>query len=266
MSKIMLVEDDSMIVEIYKKKFESAGFEVVNAVTGKEVLKFAAESHFDMILLDMVLPEMSGMEVLKELKQSGKYPADLKVIVFSNLDKTEYEDEVRKNGADGFIGKTQYTPAQLVEGIQRILKEYEEQKKNKDRENGVVVENNGERKKRILFIEDEEIFIEMFGKKLEDDGYEVEYAKNGAWGSRMAAEKQYDLIITDMVMPAMGGDEIIHRIKMDDKTKDIPLIVLSASVEDDNRKMVEDMGITDFYEKTKIVPSDISRRVAELLK
>ena len=94
----------------------------------------------------------------------------------------------------------------------------------------------------------------------------MEYAKNGAWGSRMAAENQYDLIITDMVMPAMGGDEIIHRIKMDDKTKNIPIIVFSASVEEEDKKMVIDMGVTDFYEKTKIVPSDISRRVAELLK
>jgi len=265
MAKIMLVEDDPMIAEIYKKKFESAGFEVINAVTGKEVLKFAAESHFDLVLLDMVLPEMSGMEVLKELKKSGKYSSDLKVVVFSNLDKSEHEEEARENGADGFIGKTEYTPSQLIEEIGRLLKEYGEQKKNKNRGNGEA-KNNGKKKKRILFIEDEEIFLEMFGKKLEDDGYEVEYAKNGAWGSRMAAENQYDLIITDMVMPAMGGDEIIHRIKMDDKTKDIPLIVLSASVDDDDKKMVKEMGITDFYEKTKIVPSDVSRRVAELLK
>lgn len=261
----MLVEDDPMIAEIYKKKFESAGFEVVNAVSGKEVLKLVAESHFDLVLLDMVLPEMSGMEVLKELKKSGRYSSDLKVIIFSNLDKTENEEEARKNGADGFIGKTEYTPSQLIEEIKRILKEYGEQKKNNDNRNGKI-KNNGKKKKRILFIEDEEIFLEMFGKKLEDDGFELEYAKNGAWGSRMAAENQYDLIITDMVMPAMGGDEIIHRIKMDDKTKDIPLIVLSASAEEDDKKMVMDMGITDFYEKTKIVPSDISRRVAELLK
>lgn len=265
MSKILLVEDDQMIVEIYKKKFESVGLEVVNATTGKEVLKLAAESDYDLVLLDMVLPEMSGMEVLKELKMSGNYNPDLKVFIFSNLDKSEYEEETKNNGAEGFIGKTEFTPSQLAQEILKILNKYGEQKKNKERINGKG-KNSAGKKKRILFIEDEKIFIEMFGKKLEDDGYEVEYAQNGAWGSRMAAENEYDLIITDMIMPAMTGDEIIHRIKMDDKIKDIPLIVLSASVSDEDKKMVEDMGITDFYEKTKIVPSDISRRVAELLK
>ena len=264
MSKIMLVEDDPMIAEIYKIKLEAAGFEVVNAVTGKEVLKLASESNFDLVLLDMVLPEMSGIDVLKELKQSGNYSADMKVIILSNLDRAEYEEETKKNGADGFIGKTEYNPSELAVEIQHLLKEYEEQKKNKNRIAGKV-KDDGKTKKRILFIEDEEFFLEMFGKKLEDDGYEVEYAKNGAWGSKMASENKYDLFITDMVMPAMGGDEIIRRIKLDEKTKNIPIIVLSASINDEDVNAIKELGISDFYEKTKIIPSDLSREIGKLL-
>lgn len=264
MAKIMLVEDDPMIAEIYMKKFESAGFEVVNAKTGKEVLRLALEQQFDLVLLDMVLPEMSGMDVLKELRNSGKYPADLKVIVLSNLNKTENEKEAKENGADDYIGKTEYGPSELVAEVQRLLNEYGEQKKNKARANGEKVEQKGN-KKRILFIEDEEIFLEMFGKKLEEEGYELEYAKNGAWGSKEASEKQFDLIITDMVMPAMTGDEIIRRIRLDEKTKDVPIIVLSASLEEEDIKPVREMGVYDFYEKTKLIPSDLARRVHELL-
>ena len=264
MSKIMLVEDDPMIAEIYKIKLEAAGFEVVNAITGKEVLKLAGESNFDLVLLDMVLPEMSGIDVLKELKQSGNYSADMKVIILSNLDRAEYEEETKKNGADGFIGKTEYNPSELAVEIQHLLKEYEEQKKNKNRIAGKV-KDDGKTKKRILFIEDEEFFLEMFGKKLEDDGYEVEYAKNGAWGSKMASENKYDLFITDMVMPAMGGDEIIRRIKLDEKTKNIPIIVLSASINDEDVNAIKELGISDFYEKTKIIPSDLSREIGKLL-
>ena len=152
MAKIMLVEDDPMIAEIYKKKFETAGFEVANAVTGKEVLKLAKEEKFDLILLDMVLPEISGMDVLKELKKSGKYDSNLKVIVFSNLDRSEHEKEARENGADGYIGKTEFNPNELVVEIQRLLKAYGEQNKNRDRLAGTFVNDNGG--KKILFIED----------------------------------------------------------------------------------------------------------------
>ncbi|KKQ04408.1 MAG: GAF sensor hybrid histidine kinase [Candidatus Moranbacteria bacterium GW2011_GWE2_36_40] len=265
MARIMLVEDDQMIAEIYKKKFESAGFEVVNAVTGKEVLKYALEKSFDLILLDLVLPEMGGMDVLKELRSNPEYSSDLKVVVFSNLNKTDHEIEAKKLGANGFIGKTEYNPSGLIVEIQRLLNEYAEQKKNKERFGGLS-KNIVDSEKKILFVEDEEIFLEMFGKKLENEGYVVDYAKNGAWGSKLAAENDYDLIITDMVMPAMGGDEIIRRIKLDDNKKNVPIIVLSASLIEEDIKPVREMGVADFYEKTKLVPSDLARRVNELLK
>ena len=255
-----------MIAEIYQKKFESAGFEVVNAVTGKEVLKYALEDKFDLILLDLVLPEMSGMDALKELRSNPDYGSDLKIIVLSNLNKTENEKEARENGANGFIGKTQYSPSELVAEIQRLLNEYAEQKKNKERLNSG--ESSGSKAgtgKKILFIEDEEIFLEMFGKKLENEGYCLEYAKNGVWGSKLATEKKFDLIITDMVMPAMGGEEIIRRIKLDDKAKDTPIIVLSASLLEEDIQPVRELGISDFYEKTRLVPSDLARRVSEIL-
>lgn len=264
MAKIMLVEDDQMIVEIYKKKFESAGFEVVNTATGAEVLRLASEEKFNLILLDMVLPEMSGMDVLKELRSNPVYDADLKVIILSNLSKEDNEKEAKENGANEFIGKTQYGPSELVVEIQRLLNEYAEQKKNKERLNSDKADIACEGK-RILFIEDEEIFLEMFGQKLESEGYCLEYAKNGVWGSKLASEKEFDLIITDMVMPAMGGEEIIRRIKLDDKTKNIPIIVLSASLIEEDIQPVRDLGIDEFYEKTRLVPSDLARRVKEIL-
>ncbi|HEX8974037.1 MAG TPA: response regulator [Patescibacteria group bacterium] len=264
MARVMLVEDDPMIAEIYMKKFEIAGLEAVNAATGKEVLKLAGEQQFDLILLDMVLPEMSGIDVLKELRKNPVYPSDLKVVVLSNLDKAEHEKEVKESGANGYIGKTQYGPSELAEEVKRLINEFEEQKKNKQRTQEPVNEE-WEAKRRILFIEDEEIFLEMFGKKLEDEGYFVEYAKNGAWGIKEALEKDFDLIITDMVMPAVGGEEIVRRLKQEDKTKDIPIMVLSASLYEEDIKPVREMGIREFYEKTKLIPSDLARRVKELL-
>lgn len=262
MAKILLVEDDPMIAEIYMKKFEQAGFEMINATTGREALKFAQEQKFDLVLLDMVIPEVSGMDVLKEYKNNSVYDSDMKVIVFSNLHETDTEDQAVKNGADGFIGKMQYTPSELVEQIKHHLNEFAEQKKNKDLQNGETNKMTG---KKILFIEDEEIFLEMFGKKLTDDGFEVVYAKNGAWGVKEALANNYDLIITDMVLPAMGGLEIVSKLKMDDKKKNIPIIVLSASVGNEEENKVKDMGIEEFFVKTRIVPSDLSRRVAQIL-
>lgn len=261
MPKILLVEDDQMIAEIYLKKLREEGMDVINAVNGKEVLKFAEMDKFDLILLDMVIPELSGMEVLKELKKSGKYDQDLKVVVFSNLNETEVQQEALNNGADGFIGKTQASPTETVKEIKRLINEFSEQKKNKDN-GGEKVPSNG---KKILLIEDEEIFLEMFGKKLEDSGFELTYAKNGVWGVKEALAKDYDLIITDMVMPAMGGAEIVGKLRQDEKTKNTPIIVISASVSEEDMAAVKEFGISEFLLKTRIVPSDLSRKVEEIL-
>jgi CheY-like chemotaxis protein len=261
------VEDDPMISEIYQKKFEEAGSEVVVAASGKEVLNQAGKGKFDLVLLDMVLPEMSGLEVLKELK-GGKYDPEMKVIIFSNLSEKETKEEALAQGADGFISKTQFNPSQLAGEIQRLLDEFREQKKNEIRR-----ENNGngpsaisgEKIKKILLIEDEEVFVEMFGKKLENDGFDVTYARNGAWGLKEALAKKFDLIITDVVMPAMTGEEIVEKLKMEEKTRDIPIIMLSASMAEEGGKKIKELGITDFFVKTKIVPSDLSKRVTEIL-
>ena len=84
MAKIVIVEDDSMIAEIYKKKFSESGFEVLMAVSGDEVLSLAKKEKIDIILLDLIMPKMDGFAVTKELR-SGKYDSNIKIIIFSKM-------------------------------------------------------------------------------------------------------------------------------------------------------------------------------------
>lgn len=121
MAKILLVEDDEFIAEIYQKKLVDAGFEVVNVKTGKEVLKRVTETAYDLVLLDMVLPELSGMEVLQELRTKPEYDQNLKVVVFSNLSSPEEQEAAKKAGATGFISKTNFSPSQVIDEVKRYL-------------------------------------------------------------------------------------------------------------------------------------------------
>jgi DNA-binding response OmpR family regulator len=273
MGRIIMVEDDPMISEIYQKKFESADLEITVVGSGKEFLRKVLSESYDLALLDMVLPEMNGIEVLQELKKDGSKNPEMKVFMFSNLTSKEDKDKAMENGAYGYITKTQYNPSQLVEEVKRMLREFTEQEKNEARRNKENSESNEENnpkeiknKKRILFIEDEKVFLELFSTKLESEGYEVECAENGAWGVKEAINKDFDIIITDMVMPAMEGTEIIRKLRMEEKTKNIPIIVISASSTDEKIKEVKDLGIHDFFLKTRIVPSDLARRIGEILK
>jgi len=269
MPKILIVEDDPMIQEIYQKKFSEAGFEVLLAATGQKVLDLAKEqADIDVILLDLLMPKMNGFEVTENLRKSENgYNQNIKIIIFSNLSQKEDRDKAVKLGANGFIAKADYTPSDLVKEVQRLLGNFKEQVKNDERLNGEVKkEELTSGKKRILLIEDEKVFIEMFGEKLTQDGFEVVTAENGAWGVKEALKEKFDLYIIDMVMPAMTGEEMIGRLKLEEETKNIPIIVLSASVDEEAQKKVEAMGIESFYIKTQVTPTELSEKIEEILK
>ncbi len=124
MSKVLLVEDDPMISEMYERKFVAAGFDVRIAVSGKAVLDILRVEPFDIVLLDIVLPEMGGMEVLEQIRnpKSG-YAPDLKIVMFSNLNEREDREKALRLGANGFISKSEFSPSQLVEEVSRFLKQ-----------------------------------------------------------------------------------------------------------------------------------------------
>lgn len=265
MQRIIITEDDPMISEIYQKKFSDSGYEAVTANSGEKVLQLLKEGKFDAILLDLIMPKMDGFEVIKNIREVQNNQ-EVKIIVFSNLSQKEDRDKALNLGADGFIVKSDYAPSELIKEFARIVNTCNERKRNemiRDRSNGIY-EKNG--KKRVLLIEDEDVFIEMFGTKLKQDGFTVESANNGAWGLKEALAKPFDIFIIDMVMPAMSGEEIIAKLKMEEKTKNIPIIVISASVENDVRKKVLEMGITEFFMKTQLIPSDLSKKVSEILE
>ena len=266
MEKILLVEDDAFIADIYKKKFESSGFEVLNVMNGRAVLKAVEEQHFDIILLDLVIPEMSGIEVLRELR-GPKYSPQLRIVVFSNLSNPEDREEAVKLGADGFISKTEFSPSQVVDEVNRYLHQFGEQGRNEIRRqiSSTVSElgmaSNTDRK-RILFIEDEEVFTDMFGKKLLDEGYEVLFENDGVRGfKRSQSEEHLDLIVTDAMLPGMNGEELIGNIRGSEKTASTPIFVISASVDDDDMKSILAAGANKAFLKTKIIPSQLAEEI-----
>lgn len=263
MTKILLVEDDPFIAEIYQKKLEISGFEIVNVTSGRAVLKEVREQNFDLILLDLVLPEMSGTEVLRELRQNKEYDADLKVVIFSNLSSTEDREEALKLGADGFISKTEFTPSEVAVEIERFLRQFKEQAKNSAEEMKTPEEKTTLGKK-ILLIEDEPVFVEMFSKRLQSEGYEVTAKRDGVAGLAAALKEDFDLIITDVMMPNMDGREFINRLKEEEKGKDVPIFLLSASVsiEDESVKVLTDAGIvTKAFLKMEVTPSELTYAV-----
>lgn len=119
--------------------------------------------------------------------------------------------------------------------------------------------------KRILMMEDEDVFVEMLGGRLKKDGYKIEFVKNGVEGMKKALTGEFDLLIIDAVLPTMMGEEIIQRIKLEKGLKSTPIIVLSASFEDDVSQKAQELQVNSFFIKTQITPDELSREVKNIL-
>lgn len=120
MPKILLIEDDPFLVDVYSTKFQSFGFEVESATNGQEGLKKIAEKSPDVLVLDIVLPGANGWEILEEVKKE-KILKNFKIIILSNLAEKEEVEKGLSLGADKYLIKAHYTPSQVAEEIKKIL-------------------------------------------------------------------------------------------------------------------------------------------------
>ena len=120
MPKIAIVEDDQAISQMYRLKFEAEGFETETAENGKLGLELCEEMKPDLVLLDLMMPEMNGDEMLEKMRKTewGKKP---KVIILTNVSEQESPDNLSKLGIDGFIVKAEMTPKQVADLVKQKL-------------------------------------------------------------------------------------------------------------------------------------------------
>lgn len=119
-TKVLVVEDDKMILDMYTLKFAQEGYKVVQAENGKDGLAMAKKESPDIILLDIILPQMDGFTVLKKLK-SDSSTKNMPVVLLTNLGQ---DGDVKKGlelGAVDYLIKANYTPSQVVEKVKSLL-------------------------------------------------------------------------------------------------------------------------------------------------
>ena len=120
--KVLLVEDDVMLVDMYVMKFESEGFEVWRGGNGVEGLKLLEEKGVpDILLLDVMMPQMDGFTMLGKVKENPQWK-DVPVILLTNLGQ---ETDVKKGlamGVNDYLVKANFTPGQVVEKVKALLK------------------------------------------------------------------------------------------------------------------------------------------------
>lgn len=117
--KVLFLDDDAFIRKIYQDRLEAAGFAVTIASSGTEAVDIARQQPFDAIVVDMVMPDMTGIQVIKDIRAIIQH-RNTKIIVFSALGQEKTIAEAKEAGANEFLVKDKILPKDLVEKIKTI--------------------------------------------------------------------------------------------------------------------------------------------------
>jgi len=121
MKKILLIDDDEILVDLYKAKFSQEGFNMTAALDGEQAIKLAKKEKPDLIILDILLPRGNGISVLKKIREDAEI-SSITVVAFSNFDDPTTKKEAFGLGVKDYLLKANFTPDQLVKKIEEYLK------------------------------------------------------------------------------------------------------------------------------------------------
>jgi len=124
MKKILFIEDESVLQKTFDSAFKSEGYEVISALDGETGFNLAKAKKPDLIVLDMVLPKLTGFEVLKKLKETPG-TKEIPVIVLTNLERMSDIDKALELGATTYLVKVNYSLDEVIKKVKKILEQPE---------------------------------------------------------------------------------------------------------------------------------------------
>jgi DNA-binding response OmpR family regulator len=118
---------------------------------------------------------------------------------------------------------------------------------------------------KIAIIEDDPVISQMYRMKFESDGFSIQLANNGSRGVAMVKDFKPDMILLDLEMPEMNGDEALKQIRSHDWGKTVPVIILTNLGEEEAPKSLKTLGVTSYIVKANLTPSEVVSRVKKAL-
>jgi CheY-like chemotaxis protein len=272
MKKILIIEDEKVLLEVLEKKLTGQGYEVVVAKDGEEGLDKMKGIKPDLILLDIIMPKKDGFEVLTEMNKD-KNLTDIPVIVISNSGQPVEIDKALKLGVKDYLIKTEFDPDEVIVKVSKIFGETPLVKEKAAGGAGDKEEKKSEKKgnnggSKILIVEDDKFLRDLIIKKLKTEGYETAFAVGGEEGLKRVEEEKPALVLLDLILPGIDGFEVLKQMKShnSDSIRKIPVIILSNLGQRDDVEKGINLGAIDFLIKAHFTPGEIIEKIKQVLK
>jgi DNA-binding NtrC family response regulator len=222
-TKVLVVDDDPNLTDLLVDTLEAIGYEAFAAESAKTALEVLGKEQIDLVVSDINMPDMSGIELLEEIKKTNRH---LPVMLITGIGSDSIKGRAYSSGADGFlakpfrIGTIESEISRMLAGIKRI---------------------------RVLIIDDNEDFLSSLRQRLEDADNIVYPFATISKAAKFLESHTVDLVITDLKMP--DGDGISLFNDLHKRYPDLPVIMVSAYATDDILEKIKESGVSKFLSK-----------------
>lgn len=226
---ILLVDDNHNMRKLLRYHFQKRGYRVLEAATGTDALDKVHKAHVDLITLDLMMPTMSGYDLLGMLTDDTM-TKDIPILIISVVEDREKGILM---GASDYLVKP-FREGDLIGKIHALL---------------------GEENRSILVVDDDPAVAESLRLQLDDLGFSVEVAQDGEEAIDHLKTRVPDLVILDVIMPGKNGYEVLRWIRNEPRTTDLPVIILSAHPLVGEHEALLHLGIDGHFNKSEGLPA-----------
>lgn len=255
-NKILIIEDDKNMRSALAHLLNKSGIEITQANNGRDAMHIMQNKQFDCVILDLGLPDISGIELLNQL--NDKNISIPPVIIYTGRDLTIDEEDNLKQFVESIIVKGDKSEERLLDEIALFLHQIT---KNTRTEKQKITTKPYDKEavltgKKILLVDDDMRNVFALSKILKEHDMQALKAENGEKAMKILKEHHdTDLILMDIMMPVMDGYQTIKAIRNHPGLKKIPIIALTAKAMHEDKEKCMQAGANDYLTK----PVDIDR-------
>lgn len=248
--EILVIEDNKASQESIVRLLENREIRITTSDTGSDALSLLGKQHFDCVILDLTLPDMTGFDVLKELQDAGQ--KNVPVIVYTGKELTKEEIAELNKYTHSIIIKGVISPERLLDEVSLFLHSLSTHLSEEQQRIVAKLHDPEEllKERKILIVDDDMRNIYALSKKFTDIGMEVFTAENGAVSLQMLKDNpDIEIVIMDVMMPVMDGLEAIKQIRKQSQYKKLPILSLTAKAMAEDKEQCMAAGASDYLTK-----------------
>lgn len=260
--KILLAISDVVLTNILVERLQQDGYKTYTAQDGKDALDKMKSLMPDLALIDIVLSGKNGYDVLQE-KSFDRLITKIPVIIISNSGVPIKMRLIPSTPMiKDYVIKTHIEPDEVLEKIAKIFSRTYSPRATGS-QTSKISSGTG---KKVLWVEDDKLLSNILSKKFEVTGYSLTRVDDGDKAFEYLSKEIPDIIILDIILPKMNGLDVLQKIKMDERLRKIPVIMLSNMSKQSDIEKAKILGAQKFMVKAAVSLDEIVVEVASQIE